>query len=207
MEDTYQYGQWGIVLIMIVIFGWLIFKFVRPMDKIEWRNAGILNAFIIALYAEMYGFPLTIYILSSVFGIDIPFIHFKGHLWASLLGLGESGAMVEMLFGYLAIITGGILIVDGWKKIYRAEDTLVTDGIYRYMCHPQYSGIILVAIGMLIHWPTLITIIMFPILVFAYYKLAKKEEAKMIKKFGKIYQEYKSMTPMFFPVLKFKKSK
>ena len=179
MENEQWYGQWGMALIMVTIFGWLIFRFLRPRGKREWRNTGILGAFLIALYTEMYGFPLTIYILSSVFGIDIPFTHLEGHLWSSLLGLGKAGAMAEMIIGYFVIIIGAVLVIAGWRKIYHAKDTLVTDGIYKYMRHPQYTGIILVTIGMLIHWPTLITLLMWPILVLAYYYLAKREEKEM----------------------------
>lgn len=199
MENEQWYGQWGMVLITVTIFGWLIFRFLRPRRKIEWRNGGILGVFIIALYAEMYGFPLTIYLLASVFGIDIPFTHIEGHLWSSLLGLGETGAMVEMLIGYLIMGIGGFLIITAWRKIYHAKDGLITDGIYSYMRHPQYTGIILVTLGMLIHWPTLITLLIWPILTLAYYYLAKKEEKEMEKKFGKSYQEYKNRISMFFP--------
>jgi len=204
MEDVNHFNQWGIVLITLTIFGWFIFRFLKPKKKIEWRNAGIFGAFIIALYAEMYGFPLTIYILSSVFGVELPFGHISGHLWTSLLGLGETGAMVEMLVGYLIMIIGGLLVITGWEKIYKAKDELVTDGIYKYMRHPQYAGIILVTFGMLIHWPTLITLLLFPVLVSAYYGLAKKEEKEMEKKFDGSYLEYKREVPMFLPKLNLK---
>lgn len=202
MENEQWYGQWGIVLVMVAIFAWLLFRFLRPRKKREWRSSGILTAFIIALYTEMYGFPLTIYILSSVFGIDIPLTHLEGHLWSSLLGLGEAGAVIEMLFGYLIIGIGGFLVLAGWSRIYRAKDTPVTDGIYKYMRHPQYTGIILITIGMLIHWPTLITLLMWPILTLAYYGLAQKEEGELEKQFGEVYQEYKNKVPMFLPSFK-----
>ena len=229
MEQEQWYGQWGMVLIMATIFLWLIFKFLKPQRKKEWQNSGILGAFIIALYAEMYGFPLTIYILSSVFGIDIPFTHLEGHLWSSLLGLGRDGAMAEMIIGYLVIIIGGVLVIAGWREIYfskknqaskyeeskvltesevlrlrekafyKTKDRLVTDGIYAYMRHPQYAGIILIITGMLIHWPTLITLFLWPILTLAYYYLAKREEKEMKAKFDKSYQEYKNKVSMFWP--------
>lgn len=202
MENRQWYGQWGMVLIMVTIFVWFIFRFLKPKREIEWRNSGILGAFLIALYAEMYGFPLTIYILSSVFGTNIPFTHLEGHLWSSLLGLGETGAMVEMVIGDFVMIMGGFLVIVGWEKIYRAKDELVTGGIYSYIRHPQYTGILLGTMGMLIHWPTLITLLMWPILVLAYYHLAKKEEKEMEEKFSEIYQKYKSRVPMFFPLLK-----
>lgn len=121
MENVSHYSQWGLVLIMVTLFGWFVFRHVRPHKEREWRNSGLFAAFLVALFAEMYGFPLTIYILSSVFGIDIPFTHIKGHLWATLLGLGESGAMIEMLIGYLIIGIGALLILAGWKKIYQKK--------------------------------------------------------------------------------------
>jgi len=201
MENEH-FGQWGMVLIIITLFIWFIFEFLKPKKKAEWRNSGILGAFIIALYAEMYGFPLTIYVLTSVFGIDISIGHIEGHLWSSLLGLGEVGEMVEMMIGYLIMGIGGLLIIRAWKKIYQAKNGLITNGIYSYMRHPQYTGIILVTLGMLIHWPTFITLFMWPILVLVYYGLAKKEEKKMESKFSVAYQEYKNRTPMFLPSFK-----
>lgn len=202
MNNINHYGQWGVVLIVLFIFSWFIFRFLKPKKETEWRSMGIFSAFIIALYAEMYGFPLTIYIISSVFGIELPFGHISGHLWSSLLGLGKTGAMIEMLIGYLIMGIGGFLVIEGWKKIYQAKDTLVTDGIYKYVRHPQYTGIFLITVGTLIHWPTLITLLMWPILMLAYYHLAKREEKEVEEKFGQIYQEYKNKTPMFFSSFK-----
>lgn len=199
MENVNHYGQWGIALIIITVFAWFILKYFRPKKKIEWKNAGILSAFIIALYAEMYGFPLTIYILTSVFGFDIPFTHLEGHLWSSLLGFGAAGAIIEMMIGDFAMIIGGLLVITGWKKIYKAKDEFVADGIYKYMRHPQYIGIFLITVGALIHWPTIITLLMWPILTLAYYNLAKKEEKEMEIKFGETYQKYRRKTPMFLP--------
>lgn len=199
LNETSQYGRWGIALVMIVIVTWLVFKYLKPKNKREWKTTGILEAFLIALYAEMYGFPLTIYILTAVFGIDIPFLHIKGHLWASLFGLSAQWAIYEMLIGYSVMGLGIVLVTAGWKKIYQAKGGLVTDGIYRYTRHPQYTGIILITIGALIHWPTLLTAIMWPILLLAYYKLARKEEKDAAKKFGEEYKRYKTKTPMFLP--------
>lgn len=199
MENVSHYSQWGLVLIMVTLFGWFVFRHVRPRKKREWRNSGLFAAFLVALFAEMYGFPLTIYILSSVFGIDIPFTHIKGHLWATLLGLGESGAMIEMLIGYLIIGIGALLILAGWKKIYQGKGSLVTDGIYKHVRHPQYAGIILITIGMIVHWPTLFTLLLWPVLTLAYYKLAKREEKELEIKLGKPYRQYLQETPMFIP--------
>jgi protein-S-isoprenylcysteine O-methyltransferase Ste14 len=180
---------------------WIVFKYLAPKGWKEWRNAGVLQAFIIALYVEMYGFPLTIYILTSFLGLDIPRLHFKGHLWAALLGLGEAGAMIEMFIGLGTVLLGVSLICRGWYLVYQAQrqDKLVTKGVYRSMRHPQYTGIFLALFGQLIHWPTLPTLVLFPPIVWLYYRLAKKEEKSLLEKFGREYETYMHQVPMFFP--------
>ncbi len=194
-------GHWMLTLIMIVIGLWIVYKYLAPKNWKEWGTAGALQAFIIALYVEMYGFPLTIYILTGFLGLDIPWLHFKGHLWAALLGLGETGAMIEMFIGLGIVVSGITLIFRGWHLIYSAqqENRLVTEGVYRYMRHPQYTGIYLALFGQLIHWPTLPTLVLFPVIVWMYYRLAKKEEKAMLEKFGREYEHYRRQTPMFLP--------
>ncbi len=203
MESSHQMlgGTWGITIIMVIVASWIVFKYLVPGNFKEWRNFGLIQAFIIALYAEMYGFPLTIYLLTSLLGFDIPWLHVKGHLWASLFGWGDSMAIVEMVVGYSFVFLGISLIVRGWKQIYEArkKNELVTDGIYRYMRHPQYTGIFLAVFGQLIHWPTIPTLILFPVIIAAYYTLARKEEKVMIKSFGDEYRAYVKKVPMFFP--------
>ena len=174
--------------------------FLFPPKKREWRALGVFEAFVVALYTEMYGFPLTIYILSSFFGIKIPFIHFKGHLWATLFAWGDEGTMLEMGIGSLVMLVGMSLVALGWWKMHRAGNRLITDGIYGIIRHPQYLGFILITSGMLIHWPTLPTLAMFPILLIAYAHLAKKENADMEQQFGERYLRYKAKTPGFFPL-------
>jgi len=194
-------GVWPLTIIMVVIASWVIFKYLVPRGYKEWRNAGLVQAFIIALYAEMYGFPLTIYILTSFLGIDIPWLHFSGHLWSYLFGWGEGMAMVEMLVGYAFVFAGVSMIVQGWREIYgaRGEERLVTDGIYRYVRHPQYSGIYLAIFGQLIHWPTIPTLALSPVIVWVYYRLARREEAELLRRFGDKYAAYMKGVPMFFP--------
>lgn len=187
---------------MVVIFIWFIFRFLRPQKKYEWQRNGIFSAFLIALYAEMYGFPLTIYILASLFKIDIPLNRVEGqHLWAFLFGWGERGAIIEMAVGYLVMTIGILLVIVGWKKVYGAKGALATAGIYGYLRHPQYTGIFLITIGMLIHWPTLITLLMWPLMVIVYYNLAKREEKEMVARFGPDYLEYCQKVPRFWPKL------
>ncbi len=200
MSDVYEYGLWTITIVSVVFFTIFALGFFFPRKKREWHALGVFEAFIVALYTEMYGFPLTIYILSSFFGIKIPFIHFKGHLWATLFGWGDEGAMLEMAIGGLVMLAGMSLVALGWRKVHRAGDKLVTDGIYGIIRHPQYLGFVLITAGMLIHWPTLLTLAMFPILLAAYLHLAKKEGKELAGRFGKDYLRYKHLVPAFIPI-------
>lgn len=122
---------------------------------------------IIALYTEMYGFPLTIYVLTSFLGIEIPGVHHGGHLWATLLGYGYTGAMVEMFLGYVFVILGIVMLIEGWRELYRARQAgrLATDGLYGVVRHPQYTGVFLALFGQLVHWPTIPTLLLFPFIV------------------------------------------
>src|SRR5712691_12763444 len=113
-RDFLQY--WPYALLLIVLVSWALYHFVAPADRREWVGAGLLQAFIIALYAEMYGFPLTMYLLTGFFGLDVPLVHVSGHLWSTLLGYGTGGALVEMALGYSVILAGVLLIVKGWVK-------------------------------------------------------------------------------------------
>ncbi len=202
-SDSYAYGRWAAVFIAVALFSFFVLGFLMPTKKREWRSLGIYEAFIIALFTEMFGFPLTIYFLSTFLGIPLSFGHKQGHLLATMLDmlgiLGlEWGWPLVMAVSLVLIVTGFILIDRGWKLIYRSGGELVTEGIYRYSRHPQYLGIILITIGLLIQWPTIITLVMWPILIFMYYQLAKKEEKEMEAKFKEAYREYKCKVPMFF---------
>lgn len=202
MNDFFgHYGHWGLVLIMIVIASWILYRYVAPKSWREWSGAGLVQAFIIALYAEMYGFPLTIYLLTGFLGLDLPLTSHSGHLWATLLGYGETGAMIEMFLGYAFVFSGISLLAQGWREVYRAigEGSMATDGLYGVMRHPQYTGILLAVFGQVIHWPTILTLVLFPVIVWVYVRLAWKEEAKMIERFGDTYLDYRDRVPLLFP--------
>jgi protein-S-isoprenylcysteine O-methyltransferase Ste14 len=186
---------------MVAIASWILYRYVAPQGWKEWTRAGLIQAFIIALYAEMYGFPLTIYLLSGWLGLDIPWLHQKGHLWASLFGWGDGGAILEMLMGYTLVLIGISLLVEGWRQVYLATKAgrLATGGLYAVVRHPQYTGIFLAIVGQLIHWPTIPTLVLFPVIVWAYYRLAKREEQRMLATFGVSYAVYRQQVPMFFP--------
>jgi hypothetical protein len=103
MDQATDISFWELSLIMAVIASWILYRYVAPKGWREWSRAGLIQAFIIALYAEMYGFPLTIYLLTGWLGIDIPWAHESGHLWAAVFGWGGLGAMIEMLVGYTLV--------------------------------------------------------------------------------------------------------
>ncbi len=198
MASEYGYGDWLLVVISIILFAFFITLLpYRRKTRLSKTSSGVLVAFFVALFAEMYGFPLTIYILSWAIGYQNPFTHEAGHLLYPQLGMLD-----PLHFVSIAIIGGGILLVsEGWSKIYKAKDALVTDGIYAHVRHPQYLGIFLVTSGFLLQWITIPTAIMFPILVWMYYRLAKREERDMESSFGIDYLNYKSRVPMFLPAL------
>ena len=162
---------------------------------------GVLEVFIIALFTEMYGFPLTIYFLSHFLGIRIPLDHISVHLLGDLLtylGLGKGWAIV-MITSNVLIFIGLWLVSIGWEQVYKAQDRLVTGGVYAYMRHPQYTGIYIITLGFMIQWPTLITLILWPFVVLMYYRLARREERAALEKFPDEYRRYMERTPMFFP--------
>ena len=121
MERATNIGFWELTVIMVVIASWLLYRYVAPKGWREWSRAGLVQAFIITLYAEMYGFPLTIYVLSGFLGWDVPWLHESGHLWATLFGWGDLGAMIEMMVGYAFVFLGISLLIHGWRGVYRAS--------------------------------------------------------------------------------------
>ena len=203
MHASYDYGLWIMVLINVLIFGAFAFSFLRPKRTYEWRSLGVFAAFIVALFTEMYGFPLTIYVLLSLFGQKIgvadPFAHVNGHLLGTLFGAPGWAKLIICQIGGFVMLIGLIVMGKGWKLIHRAQGDLVTEGIYSYVRHPQYLGLFLVTVGMLIQWPTLLTILMWPILMVVYYRLARREERMCEEQFGEGYLRYKERVPAFIP--------
>jgi len=200
------YGLWSLVIINSLVFIIFAFSFAKPQSKRDWRSFGAFSAFIVALFTEMYGFPLTIYLLSGwlsnrIPGID-PFSHDAGHLLEDLFGWrGNPHFGPFHLVSNILIVAGFFLLSASWKVLYRAQrrHTLATTGPYAKIRHPQYMGFIMIMFGFLLQWPTIITVIMFPILVYMYVRLARTEERMAYEEFGDTYTEYASRVPAFIP--------
>ncbi len=202
------YGLWSLVVINSAIFIIFAFSFTHPKSRRDWRYFGAFSAFLVALFTEMYGFPLTIYLLSGWLSRHYPgvnlFSHESGHLWETLLGWkGDPHFNPIHILSNVLIFGGFILLANAWRVLYAAQrsGTLATTGPYARMRHPQYAGFILIMVGFLVQWPTLLTLVMFPILVCMYVRLAHREEADALTAFGQAYERYRQRTPAFFPSL------
>ncbi|OJX77479.1 isoprenylcysteine carboxylmethyltransferase family protein [Magnetospirillum sp. 64-120] len=207
MTDTVPaYGLWMLVVINSALFILFAFSFSKPQTKRDWRSLGAFSAFVLALFTEMYGFPLTIYLLSGWLGnrypaLD-PFSHEAGHLWSTLLGLkGDPHFNLLHLASNLLILGGFVVVAKAWHILHAAQSKgeLATIGPYAVVRHPQYVGFVAVLLGFLLQWPTLLTLAMFPVLVVMYLRLAKIEEAETLRHFPVRYADYAAHVPAFIP--------
>lgn len=209
MTSEPAYGLWSLVIINSIVFIIFAFSFTRPRTARDWRSLGGFSAFIVALFTEMYGFPLTIYVLSGWLtkkfpGLDL-FSHEAGHLWHTVLGLKGHGHLdVFHLISGLLILGGFLLLSSAWRVLYEAQRShrLATTGLYAYVRHPQYLGFLLIMVGFLVQWPTIPTLLMFPVLVVMYVRLARQEEQEILAQFGDTYARYAAATPAFLPSLR-----
>ncbi|MDA8122838.1 MAG: isoprenylcysteine carboxylmethyltransferase family protein [Deltaproteobacteria bacterium] len=205
-HDTPSYGLWFLVLINSAVFILFAFSFAKPATRRDWRSFGAFSAFIVALFAEMYGFPLTIYLLSGWLQSRFPaldvFSHDSGHLWNTMLGLkGDPHLNPIHILSNVLIFAGFLVLYAAWKVLYAAQKDrlLATEGPYAYVRHPQYMGFIFILLGFLVQWPTLLTLLMFPVLVTMYVKLARREEREARDAFGDAWDGYAAHTPPFIP--------
>jgi protein-S-isoprenylcysteine O-methyltransferase Ste14 len=180
---------------------------VRPGSRPS-QTFGSFAAFIVALFVEMYGFPLTLYLLTPWLarrfpGVD-PLGHDFGHLWYTLIGFqGNPHLNPIHIASNVLIVAGFFLLSAAWRVLYLAQRDrkLATTGPYAYVRHPQYFAFLLIMFGFLLQWPTLVTFVMFPILVSVYARLARREEREVRKELGPVWDEYAAHTPGFIPRL------
>ena len=200
------YGLWSLVIINSLVFIIFAFSFAKPQSSRDWRSFSAFSAFLIALFTEMYGFPLTIYLLSGWLAQRFPGVDFLSH---------DAGHLLEVTFGWqsnphfgpfhilstILIVLGFWLLASAWKVLYAAQRThrLATTGPYAHVRHPQYIGFVLIMTGFLLQWPTIVTLAMFPVLVFMYWRLARREEEDAREAFGDAYRRYEENTPAFLP--------
>jgi len=206
MGEVPAYGLWVVVTVNSAIFIVFAFSFTRPRSARDWRSLGAFSAFIVALFTEMYGFPLTIYLLSGWLGRRYPgvdlFAHDSGHLWSTLFGwTGDPHLNPLHLLSSLLIVGGLILLGVSWRVLHRAqrEGTLATTGPYAHVRHPQYDGFLAILVGFLLQWPTVLTVLMFPVLASMYVTLARREERDVRALVGESYDRYAASTPAFLP--------
>jgi len=207
MNDGFSdYGWWSLVAINSLIFIVFAFSFTRPKSPRDWRSFGAFSAFLVALFTEMYGFPLTIYLFSGWLSSRFPevdwFAHDSGHLLEMMFGWGGNPHIGPFhLVSTVFVLGGFILLALAWRVLYRAQrgQTVAMTGPYALVRHPQYAAFILIMFGFLLQWPTLLTLLMFPILVFMYTRLAQHEEREALAGLGEEYRGYRNRTPAFFP--------
>ncbi|MBX3001471.1 MAG: isoprenylcysteine carboxylmethyltransferase family protein [Caldilineaceae bacterium] len=196
-----HFGQWGSMVLWIIL-GVVFLLFTPFYRKSQRKPSSVYLAFIVAMAFEMFGIPMSMYIIAWLFGSSLP----DGILWGHTL-YGVIGH-IGMYIGMGLMLLGAVLVIWGWTIIYKrywskeeGKGELVVEGIYRYIRHPQYTGFLLITLGMLLDWATLPMLIMWPIMAVLYYRLARKEEADMETEFGQPYVAYKARTGMFLPRL------
>jgi protein-S-isoprenylcysteine O-methyltransferase Ste14 len=206
MHGENAYGLWTLVIINSAVFIFFAFSFTKPQTKSDWRSLGVFSGFVVALFAEMYGFPLTIYLFSGWLQSKFPetnlFAHDTGHLWNTLFGWKINPHFDPLhIMSNIVIFGGFILLAAAWRVLHEAQQkhALATEGVYARIRHPQYLAFILIMFGFLLQWPTLPTLLMFPVLVYVYVRLARHEEQQAIAEFGDKYIRYMQTTPGFIP--------
>jgi protein-S-isoprenylcysteine O-methyltransferase Ste14 len=204
MADT-AYGLWPLVILNTALFAIFAISFYHPRSRRDWRAMGGFTAFLVALFTEMYGVPLTVYLLSGWLGSKIPGLqttHAGGHLFNDLIGWrGDPHLSPFHLASYVLIGAGFWLVSAAWRVLFEAARSgrLATTGAYAWVRHPQYDGLLLVMIGFLLQWPTLPTLVMFPILVWFYVHLARSEERDAAAQFGDAWTAYAARVRGFIP--------
>lgn len=199
------YGLWAMVGFDTLLVAWGAAGVFHPRSRTDWKALGGFWAFLVAVFTEMYGFPLTVYLLEGPLGAHFPQIRptfAGGHLWNDLIGWRGTPQLSPFhLASYVLIFGGFWLTAIGWPALWRAAraETLATDGPYSWIRHPQYAGFGLVMAGFLLQWPTIPTLVMFPMLVTVYRRLALREERSQAERFEAEWESYIADVPRFIP--------
>ena len=206
MTGTPAYGLWSLVLFNSAVFLMFALSFTEVKTARDWRTFGAFAAFIVALFAEMYGFPLTIYLLSGWLARTYPAFdpasHDAGHLWNTVFGWSGNAHLNALhLLSNVLIFAGFLLLATAWHVLYQAQRAgqLAARGPYAYVRHPQYVAFVLIMLGFLLQWPTLPTVVMFPALVAMYVRLSRREDMEAHATFGEEWERYAARVPRFFP--------
>lgn len=198
------YGHWWTVAVSAI--GWLLalYYLLQPHTAPElWRFAP-LCAFMIDEFVELYGFPLTLHLFAenlSRFPSAELLTYRAGDLWRVLFGVHSRFQAFDWFH-----IGAGVLIFGGLVALYYARVTLraalesgvpATTGPYAWVRHPQYLALFSMLLGYVIQGPTLITLVLLPIVVYAYVRLGRREEREVAARFGPAYRLYMERTPGF----------
>ncbi len=183
-----RFGRAGLILInILIVAAFLALLPYRRPSKGVWKGKGAFLAFVIALMTEMFGWPLVLFLVSPL--VEIPRI---APAWFDAVGHWPARV------GTAVSLVGILLVAWGWRQIHRA-DGLVSDGLYRWVRHPQYTGLLLFTLGWILHWPSLVTLLLWPLLAAAYIWLARQEERQALAEFGEEYAAYAARTKRFVP--------
>ncbi|WP_088313114.1 isoprenylcysteine carboxylmethyltransferase family protein [Kineosporia sp. R_H_3] len=201
-----DYGLWPLVVINTLLVLAFAVSFYHPTNTArDWTVMGGFSAFLVALFTEMYGFPLTVYLVSGWLGSRFPLLradHRGGHLLNDLIGWDADPHVSPFHLASYAFIGGGFwLITAAWQVLHQAARSrrLAVEGPYAWLRHPQYLGFLLVMLGFLLQWPTIPTLAMFPVLALVYARLARREERTVAQAFGPAWDQYAATVPAYRP--------
>jgi protein-S-isoprenylcysteine O-methyltransferase Ste14 len=178
-----SFGRWDYFVFMTLLTLAFITAGFLPFQKVEIGEYGLATAFVVSFFYEMFGFPLTLMVIDILLEKQFPLSGFAGlkaaHLWVTLGLMDYSSAH---LFSGIAIVAGAVLVIVGHLTLHAGKGQIVTSGIYRYLKHPQYIGIIVITGGMLIEYPTLLGLAMWAVLISVYVRRAKQESREVALK-------------------------